>query len=226
MVEHRRAARPLRCQSPQARLPQNLSFRAGEVHVHRGRPQVRGGLRPDGRGNVLAPAGRCGGGVRRTLGKMVGRRGKLGKVLRLGRGAQGFRRRQCLEGFLARRRGRGRRIRQAQSRRRRKRGPGPGRLRTRPEVDRSRSSRWATDAAHKATSLSRTRRGRHEAAPVFSRRCLRKGPLVEETYRLFVGWKDETSVEDNLRRGFAGQFPTLARGKEVRLAREANWRPL
>ena len=26
--------------------------------------------------------------------------------------------------------------------------------------------------------------------PVFSQRYLRKGPLVEETYRLFSGWKD------------------------------------
>jgi hypothetical protein len=62
--------------------------------------------------------------------------------------------------------------------------------------------------------------------PVFSQRYLRKGPLVEETYRLFVGWKDEASVEDNLRRGFAGQFPTLAWGKEVRMTTSARLRNL
>ena len=31
--------------------------------------------------------------------------------------------------------------------------------------------------------------------PVFSQRYLRKGPLVEETYRLFSGWKDDASID-------------------------------
>lgn len=52
---------------------------------------------------------------------------------------------------------------------------------------------------------------------VFSQRLLRKGPLVEETYRLFAGWSDRDSVSDNLTRAFHGQFPTIAWEREVRL---------
>jgi hypothetical protein len=51
----------------------------------------------------------------------------------------------------------------------------------------------------------------------FSQRLLRKGPLVEETYRLFEGWSDHESMSDNLSRAFRGQFPTTAWEREVRL---------
>jgi hypothetical protein len=62
--------------------------------------------------------------------------------------------------------------------------------------------------------------------PVFSQRYLRKGPLVEETYRLFAGWKDDASVEQNLERGFAGQFSTISWGKEVRATTSGRLRNL
>jgi hypothetical protein len=52
-------------------------------------------------------------------------------------------------------------------------------------------------------------------APVFSQRYLRKGPLVEETYRLFSGWRDGASVAENLD-ALHGQFPTVAWEREVR----------
>jgi hypothetical protein len=51
--------------------------------------------------------------------------------------------------------------------------------------------------------------------PVFSQRFLRKGPLVEETYRLFAGWRFEDGVEENLKNGLHGQFKTLGWEKEV-----------
>ena len=53
--------------------------------------------------------------------------------------------------------------------------------------------------------------------PVFSQRFLRKGPLVEETYRLFAGWRDDVSVEANFESAFRDRFPTIAWAKEVRL---------
>ena len=62
--------------------------------------------------------------------------------------------------------------------------------------------------------------------PVFSQRYLRKGPLVEETYRLFVGWKDDASVEENLECGFGGQFPTISWAKEVRATTSGRLRNL
>ena len=58
-------------------------------------------------------------------------------------------------------------------------------------------------------------------APVFSQRYLRKGPLVEETYRLFSGWKDNESTEANLESAFGGQFSTISWAKEVRLTTSA-----
>lgn len=49
----------------------------------------------------------------------------------------------------------------------------------------------------------------------FSQRLLRKGPFVEETYRLFAGWSFEKSSEQNLERAFNGQFKTIGWEKEV-----------
>jgi hypothetical protein len=63
-------------------------------------------------------------------------------------------------------------------------------------------------------------------APVFSQRYLRKGPLVEETYRLFSGWKDDESAEANLETAFGGQFSTISWAKEVRLTTSARLRYL
>ena len=61
---------------------------------------------------------------------------------------------------------------------------------------------------------------------VFSQRYLRKGPLVEETYRLFSGWNDGASVEANLDGGLRGQFSTISWSKEVRLTTSARLRHL
>lgn len=49
----------------------------------------------------------------------------------------------------------------------------------------------------------------------FSQRLLRKGPLVEDTYRLFASWDFTLSVPENLQRGFAGQYRSLGWEKEV-----------
>lgn len=49
----------------------------------------------------------------------------------------------------------------------------------------------------------------------FSQRLLRKGPLVEETYRLFSGWSFEESIAQNIRRALSGQFKTVSWEKEV-----------
>ncbi len=57
--------------------------------------------------------------------------------------------------------------------------------------------------------------------PVFSQRFLRKGPLVEETYRLFSGWNDEKTVSENLDFAFLGRFPTIAWEREVRATTSA-----
>lgn len=62
--------------------------------------------------------------------------------------------------------------------------------------------------------------------PVFSQRFLRKGPLVEETYRLFVGWKDDASVEANMETAFRDRFPTISWAKEVRLTTSGRLRNL
>jgi len=57
--------------------------------------------------------------------------------------------------------------------------------------------------------------------PVFSQRFLRKGPLVEETYRLFSGWNDDKTVSENLDFAFLGRFPTIAWEREVRVTTSA-----
>ena len=50
---------------------------------------------------------------------------------------------------------------------------------------------------------------------IFSQRLLRKGPFVEETFRLFAGWVNGDSVPQNLKRAFHGQFNTLGWEREV-----------
>jgi len=62
--------------------------------------------------------------------------------------------------------------------------------------------------------------------PVFSQRFLRKGPLVEETYRLFAGWNDAETVAENLGRGLAGGFRTVAWEREVRATTSARLKNL
>lgn len=62
--------------------------------------------------------------------------------------------------------------------------------------------------------------------PVFSQRFLRKGPLVEETYRLFAGWKDDASFDENFDEAFRGRFPTVGWTKEVRLTTSGRLRNL
>ncbi len=57
--------------------------------------------------------------------------------------------------------------------------------------------------------------------PVFSQRYLRKGPLVEETYRLFSSWGDNKTVSENLDLAFLGRFPTIAWEREVRATTSA-----
>lgn len=49
----------------------------------------------------------------------------------------------------------------------------------------------------------------------FSQRLLRKGPLVEDTYRLFAEWDFETSVVENLQKGLSGHYRSLGWEKEV-----------
>lgn len=49
----------------------------------------------------------------------------------------------------------------------------------------------------------------------FSQRLLRKGPLVEETYRLFSGWDFAASIEENVTNGLRGNFRSLGWEKEV-----------
>ena len=50
---------------------------------------------------------------------------------------------------------------------------------------------------------------------IFSQRLLRKGPLVEDTYRLFASWDFTVSVPENLHRGFSGHYRSLGWEKEV-----------
>lgn len=49
---------------------------------------------------------------------------------------------------------------------------------------------------------------------IFSQRLLRKGPLVEETYRLFAAWAFDRSADDNLA-GLHGSFRTQGWEREV-----------
>ncbi|MER8650971.1 hypothetical protein [Mesorhizobium sp. M0586] len=53
------------------------------------------------------------------------------------------------------------------------------------------------------------------APTIFSQRLLRKGPLVEETYRLFAGWDLSVAMEDNLAQGLRGIFRSLGWEREV-----------
>jgi hypothetical protein len=53
-------------------------------------------------------------------------------------------------------------------------------------------------------------------SPVFSQRYLRKGPLVEETYRLFSGWNYDKTASENFDLAFLARFPTIASEREVR----------
>lgn len=50
---------------------------------------------------------------------------------------------------------------------------------------------------------------------IFSQRLLRKGPFVEETYRLFAGWDFSAKIEENLGRGLHGNFRSLGWEREV-----------
>lgn len=51
---------------------------------------------------------------------------------------------------------------------------------------------------------------------VVSQRLLRKGSLLDETYTLFRGWRDDESFEENFSRVFVGHFQTEAWGREVK----------
>jgi len=65
-----------------------------------------------------------------------------------------------------------------------------------------------------------------------SQRLLRKGALVQETYRLFQGWRDDATFQVNFDRDFSGALGTLAWQREVkatlsaRFGDFANARPL
>lgn len=61
-------------------------------------------------------------------------------------------------------------------------------------------------------------------APTFSQRYLRKGPLVEETYRLFSGWRDDAPIAENFDNAFCNRFPTVAWEREVRLTTSAQFK--
>ncbi|NEJ90898.1 hypothetical protein GR223_33970 [Rhizobium leguminosarum] len=50
---------------------------------------------------------------------------------------------------------------------------------------------------------------------ISSQRLLRKGPLVEETFRLFLGWDFDESVESNLIARLHGSFRTQGWEREV-----------
>lgn len=50
---------------------------------------------------------------------------------------------------------------------------------------------------------------------ISSQRLLRKGPLVEETFRLFSGWDFDGAVETNLSAGLHGSFRTQGWEREV-----------
>lgn len=49
----------------------------------------------------------------------------------------------------------------------------------------------------------------------FSQRLLRKGPLVEDTYRLFASWDFSLSVTGNLKQGFSGHYRSIGWEREV-----------
>ena len=57
-----------------------------------------------------------------------------------------------------------------------------------------------------------------------SQRLLRKGALIEETYRAFQRWDLDASAEDNLKRLTEGDFKTAAWGREVRVTLQRRFR--
>jgi hypothetical protein len=50
---------------------------------------------------------------------------------------------------------------------------------------------------------------------------LRKGPLVDETYRLFSGRDDNKTISENFDLAFLGRLPTIAWEREVRMTTAA-----
>src|ERR1035437_7083892 len=108
-------------------------------------------------------------------------------VLRIRRGAEGLRRRERPERPFARRLRRCRGRAEAEDRQRRQGGPGPRALRTRTQKRRPSRARVRQDPTGRASRpLFALIEEGMRPKPVFSQRFLRKGPLVEETYRLFA----------------------------------------
>ncbi len=63
-------------------------------------------------------------------------------------------------------------------------------------------------------------------ADAVSLRLLRKGALVEETYRLFAGWDFNRSLDANLDHAFEGHFRTMAWAKEVKVTLRRRFRDI
>ena len=59
-----------------------------------------------------------------------------------------------------------------------------------------------------------------------SQRLIRKGTLVEDTYNLFRGWKDEMSFDENFDHCFHGSFRSEAWMKEIRSTLRRRFRDL
>src|SRR5262249_4056374 len=53
------------------------------------------------------------------------------------------------------------------------------------------------------------------SSPSISQRLVRKGALIEETYRLFKNWRDEISFDKNFDLTFQGSFRSEAWKKEI-----------
>lgn len=56
-----------------------------------------------------------------------------------------------------------------------------------------------------------------------SQRLLRKGALVQDTYRLFQAWSDKESFQQNFDRVFSGALGTLAWQREVKATLSARF---
>lgn len=56
-----------------------------------------------------------------------------------------------------------------------------------------------------------------------SQRLLRKGALIQETYRLFQGWRDDVPFQANFDRVFSGALGTLAWQREVKATLSARF---
>lgn len=56
-----------------------------------------------------------------------------------------------------------------------------------------------------------------------SQRLLRKGALIQETFRLFQGWRDDATFQVNFDRIFAGALGTLAWQREVKTTLSARF---